>query len=172
MQIRSNNPVLVCRTEIRSILADIGLPQHQYLGHSFQTGTATSAAFTGIEDSIIQTLGCWLSAAFLQYIRKLKEQLVMVSVHYQLSLSELVSLTSKYCPSYGNNGIIKTLASPHMLHYVEAFACSATIITVDLFVCQFPTHTGYLPYLHLSCGLGDCQLPYKRPPPWTRLSLT
>ncbi len=65
--------------QIRSILADIGLPQHQYAGHSFRIGAATSAALAGAEDSTIQTLGRWHSAAFLQYIRMPKEQLATVS---------------------------------------------------------------------------------------------
>ena len=58
--------------EIRSILAGLGLPQHQYAGHSFCIGAATSAALAGIKDLMIQTLGRWQSAAFLQYIQDAK----------------------------------------------------------------------------------------------------
>ena len=65
--------------EIRSILTGLGLPQHQYAGHSFRIGAATSAALAGIEDSTIQTLGRWHSAAFLQYIRMPREKLAVVS---------------------------------------------------------------------------------------------
>ena len=64
---------------IREILTAIGLPQHQFAGHSFRIGAATTAAAAGIEDSTIQTLGRWHSAAFLQYIRTLKEQLAAIS---------------------------------------------------------------------------------------------
>ena len=66
-------------SEVRQILNSIGLPQHQYAGHSFRIGAATTAALAGIEDSTIQTLGRWHSAAFLQYIRMPKEQLAALS---------------------------------------------------------------------------------------------
>ena len=65
--------------EIRIILTSLGLPQHQYAGHSFCIGAATSAALAGIEDSTIQTLGRWHSAAYLQYIRMPREQLAALS---------------------------------------------------------------------------------------------
>ena len=54
---------------IRELLTTIGLPQHNFAGHIFRIGAATTAAAAGIEDSTIQTLGRWHSAAFLQYIR-------------------------------------------------------------------------------------------------------
>ena len=50
---------------IRELLTSIGLPQHNFAGHSFRIGAATTAAAAGIEDSTIQTLGRWHSAAFL-----------------------------------------------------------------------------------------------------------
>ena len=64
---------------IREILTSIGLPQHNFAGHSFRIGAATTAASLGIEDSTIQTLGRWHSAAFLQYIRTPKERLAAIS---------------------------------------------------------------------------------------------
>lgn len=66
-------------SEIRSILNIAGLPQHHYAGHSFRIGAATSAALAGVEDSTIQALGRWHSAAFLQYIRMPREQLASLS---------------------------------------------------------------------------------------------
>ena len=66
-------------SRFRSILQLIGLPQFDYAGHSFRIGAATTAASLGIEDSMIQTLGRWHSAAFLQYIRTPKEQLAAIS---------------------------------------------------------------------------------------------
>ena len=38
-------------------------------GHSFRIGAATSAALAEVEDSIVQILGQWQSAAFLRYVR-------------------------------------------------------------------------------------------------------
>jgi hypothetical protein len=66
-------------TRIRELLNSIGLPQHQYAGHSFRIGAATTAAAEGIEDSTIQTLGRWHSAAFLQYIRTPQTRLAAIS---------------------------------------------------------------------------------------------
>ena len=51
--------------QIREVLSSIGLPQSDYAGHSFQIGAATTAALAGVEDSTIQVLGRWQSAAFL-----------------------------------------------------------------------------------------------------------
>ena len=65
--------------QFRDILRNIGLPQHQYAGHSFRIGAATTAALAGVDDSMIQTLGRWHSAAFLQYIRTPKEHLAAIA---------------------------------------------------------------------------------------------
>ena len=35
------------------------LPFDKYAGRSFRIATATTAASVGVEDSTIQTLGCW-----------------------------------------------------------------------------------------------------------------
>lgn len=70
-----NTPV----TKIRLTLSSLGLPQNDYAGHSFRIGAATTAALAGIEDSTIQAMGRWQSAAFLQYIRIPREQLAALS---------------------------------------------------------------------------------------------
>ena len=69
---KEGTPLIKARfvEEIREVLKAIGLPQGQYAGHSFRIGADTVAAQAGMEDSTIQTLGRWQSAAFLQYIRK------------------------------------------------------------------------------------------------------
>ena len=51
-------------TELRKALADLGLEAQQFSGHSFQKGTATTAAAQGIPDSQIKILGHWKSSAF------------------------------------------------------------------------------------------------------------
>lgn len=63
----------------RDILRLLGLPAEDYAGHSFRIGAATSAALAGVEDSTIQILGRWQSAAFLRYIRTSQEHLATVS---------------------------------------------------------------------------------------------
>ena len=65
--------------EIRKILIALGLPAQEYAGHSFHKGAATSAALAGVEDSTIQLLGRWQSAAFLRYIRTPQETLAAIS---------------------------------------------------------------------------------------------
>ena len=65
--------------EIRRVLVVLGLPDHQYAGHSFRIGAATSAALAGVEDSTIQLLGRWQSSAFLRYVRTPQEHLATVS---------------------------------------------------------------------------------------------
>ena len=65
--------------EIRKVLVILGLPDHEYAGHSFRIGAATSAALAGVEDSTIQLLGRWQSAAFLRYIKTPQEALAHVS---------------------------------------------------------------------------------------------
>ena len=65
--------------QVRSALRRAGLPCDHFAGHSFRIGAATAAAKAGLEDSLIQTLGRWSSAAFLTYIRTPRESLAAVS---------------------------------------------------------------------------------------------
>ena len=65
--------------QFRATLSAVGLPQFEYAGHSFRIGAATTVALVGMEDSTIQALGRWQSAAFLQYIRMPKHKLAAMS---------------------------------------------------------------------------------------------
>ena len=63
----------------QSALSQAGIPPGQFTGHSYRIGAATTAAKAGIEDSLIQILGRWKSAAYLAYIRIPKDQLAAVA---------------------------------------------------------------------------------------------
>ena len=61
--------------DLRRVHAATGLPQDDYVGHSFWIGATTSAALAGVEDSTIQLLGRWQSSAFLRYVRTPRQDL-------------------------------------------------------------------------------------------------
>lgn len=65
--------------KVREGLLALGLPCTCFAGHSFRIGAATAAAQAGVEDSVIQLLGRWSSAAFLTYIRTPRDQLAQYS---------------------------------------------------------------------------------------------
>eukprot|EP00731_Ephydatia_muelleri_P012033 Em0006g927a len=65
--------------EVRQALAALSLSFGDYAGHSFRIGAATAAAAAGIQDSTIQTLGRWSSAAFLTHVRTPRQDLATVS---------------------------------------------------------------------------------------------
>lgn len=69
--------VLVSR--VRGAISAAGLDPTPFSGHSFRIGAATTAASKGVEDSTIQTLGRWKSAAYLRYVRLSRENLAAVS---------------------------------------------------------------------------------------------
>ena len=66
-------------TEVRAALTKAKFPAQSYAGHSFRIGAATTAAAAGLEDSLIQTLGRWKSAAYLLYVRIDPHRLAAVS---------------------------------------------------------------------------------------------
>jgi len=53
----------------RLALSLLGYPSHQYSGHSFRAGAATTAASVGMSGHEIQLLGRWRSNAYVRYIR-------------------------------------------------------------------------------------------------------
>ena len=64
---------------LQEALESAGIDASAYNGHNFRIGAATTAAQRGIEDSLIQTLGRWKSAAYLAYIKVPREQLAAIS---------------------------------------------------------------------------------------------
>ena len=64
---------------IKGKLSAAGINPSCYSGHSFRIGAATTAAACGVEDSLIQTLGRWKSAAYLLYVRVPRERLANLS---------------------------------------------------------------------------------------------
>ena len=64
---------------VRQALAADGLDVSRFNGHSFRIGAATTAAQVGVPDSVIQSLGCWKSSAFMTYVRTSPQQLTAIS---------------------------------------------------------------------------------------------
>ena len=54
---------------VQTALASAGIDTARYNRHSFWIGAATAAAQADFPDSLIQSLGQWKLAAFLDYIR-------------------------------------------------------------------------------------------------------
>ena len=66
-------------SRLQAALREVGVQHSNYNGHSFRIGAATTAAQRGLEDSLIQTLGRWKSAAYKLYIKLPRTQLASVS---------------------------------------------------------------------------------------------
>ena len=64
---------------MQTALRKTGLQASEFTGHSFRIGAATTAARKGMEDSLIQTLGRWKSAAYLAYIKIPRQELAGVA---------------------------------------------------------------------------------------------
>ncbi len=68
--------------ELRTALAEAGVDAREYAGHSFRIRAASTAAISGMPESLIKTLGRWESAAYMLYIRT--PRTVLCSVARQL----------------------------------------------------------------------------------------
>ena len=65
--------------KVRMALAESGIDQRLYAGHSFQIGAATAAAAVGIPAHTIKMLGRWSSGAYALYIHESRSSLASVS---------------------------------------------------------------------------------------------
>ena len=66
-------------SKVREALRLAGLDSHDYAGHSFRIGAATTASECGINEYTIKMLGRWQSSAYQLYIRTPREQLARFS---------------------------------------------------------------------------------------------
>lgn len=61
---------------MKELLSRLGYETSKFNGHSFRIGAATSAASSGVEDHVIQSLGRWSSDCYIRYIRTDKNVLL------------------------------------------------------------------------------------------------
>ena len=77
----SGLPVMIMTVlpaQLRNALSQAGINSTHYAGHSFRIGAASTAAAKEVEHSIIKMLECWESTAYTQYIRTLRDSLLVV----------------------------------------------------------------------------------------------
>ena len=80
--------------KVQDALRSTGYPEEQFAGHSFRIGAATTMAMAGIEDSTIQILSHWHSAAFLRYIRTPHDRLATITASLVKSNPQLRALVT------------------------------------------------------------------------------
>ena len=66
-------------THLQRALAAIGMECRLYVGYRFRIGAPTTASMCRIQDSLIKTLGCWESSAYMVYIQTPPSSIVEVS---------------------------------------------------------------------------------------------
>ena len=64
---------------MKGALDKAGVDNSCYLGHSFRSGAATTAAEQGIGEATIKTLGRWKSSAYQVYIKTPREHLAGIA---------------------------------------------------------------------------------------------
>ena len=64
---------------VYAALSGAGMALFHYICHSFRIGAATSATQAGLPNPLIQTRGCWRSAAFQWYTRTPTNTILSIS---------------------------------------------------------------------------------------------
>ena len=64
---------------VRDAVAASGVDTSKYAGHSFRIGVATTAANSGVQDSLIKTMGRWESSAYTLYICTPRDKICAVA---------------------------------------------------------------------------------------------
>ena len=74
---------------VRHALEQLGHVASQYSGHSFRIGAATTAAWAGLEDSVVKMMGRWESSAYLRYIRTPRDSLAATCISVRLARADM-----------------------------------------------------------------------------------
>ena len=64
---------------LRNALAQAGIDDSQYAGHSFRIGAATTVLRAGVSDAKIKMLGRWESSAYQLYLRTPRQELASIA---------------------------------------------------------------------------------------------
>lgn len=91
-------------TQTRLVLSLLGLNGSEYSGHSYRSGSATSAAACGMADWEIKVLGRWSSDAYQRYIRTPSPLLASFSkrLTHSPTFSKLFNFRNPYVINYFN----------------------------------------------------------------------
>lgn len=147
--------------QVRELLAGLGLPQNEYVGHSFCIGATTSAAMAGIEDSMIQALGCWQSSTFPQYIRMSREHLALLTQHIAATIPSGSPTPTLESP-HPSHLIFVIVPVAHYIHILLACQCLTVVYGVlDIYMYMY-----LFPCPMLLSGLLYVFLGYKVHKPW------
>ena len=130
--------------QVGQILQSLGLPQDDYAGHSFCTGAPTSAALAEVKDSTIQVLRRWHSAAFLQYVRFLWEQLARIFARLSSATCTVATTAPRPFPNSLSNPYCQAECVP-----VHLWLCTWHLYIIGYRVCTLTLFFQYPVYMYL-----------------------